>query len=107
MPTFTGAGARWHMRTPLTDTRSKRRAKARAGADYSGAVSGALSGYLPTAADGCCDAWAGHTGPRTRDEHYNLACSLSASRDWNDMVEAILEDGRERRRLHRRQSDAR
>jgi hypothetical protein len=49
----------------------------------------------------------GHTGPRTRDEHYNLACSLSASRDWNDTVEEILEEGRERRRLQKRRSDAR
>jgi integrase/recombinase XerD len=41
----------------------------------------------------------GHAGPRNRDEHYNLACSLTASRHWNDTVDEILRNGRERRRL--------
>lgn len=44
----------------------------------------------------------GHTGPETRDQHYNLATSLSASNHWNNTVEQVLHAARDRRRLRRR-----
>ncbi len=44
----------------------------------------------------------GHSGPRTRDKHYNLACAYSASIEWEKTWTEILREGREHRRLKRR-----
>lgn len=43
----------------------------------------------------------GHTGPRTRDKHYNLACGFSASAEWGKIWTAIRKKARDRRRLRR------
>lgn len=44
----------------------------------------------------------GHSGPRTRDEAYNLACDFSASMQWADIWTQMLKEARARYRLRRR-----
>jgi integrase len=44
----------------------------------------------------------GHTGPRTRDQNYNLACDYSASVQWGQTWTALLKVARQRCRLQRR-----
>jgi integrase len=44
----------------------------------------------------------GHSGPRTRDEAYNMASDFSASQQWAETRAHILKRARDRRRLGRR-----
>ena len=43
-----------------------------------------------------------HTGAKTRDEHYNLAGSFSASLQANATFAEMIREARERRRLKRK-----
>jgi hypothetical protein len=44
----------------------------------------------------------GHTGPRTRDQNYNLASDYDASIQWGRTWTALLKEARQRSRLQRR-----